>query len=339
MSTQQSRKIAPSRQKAPAQRRRAGARATPGKRRPKVLVTGAAGTLAKQVLARLAGDYDVVGVDFRGSRATHPESVDYEVDFNKRTFEDVFREHDFDAVLHLGRVQSDQLDRGRRFSANVAGTDRLLRLALKYGVGQLLVMSTYHVYGADPHNPSLIDEDFPLRAANLHRALVDAVELENLANIYLYKHPELHITILRPCNIAGPGVANSISRLMAQRVAPCVAGFSPLMQFIHVEDLADAVVLALGRNHPGVYNVAPNDWIAFQDALQLAGCRRLFLPPVPPVLPRAWATLLGGMAFPAYLTDFFKYAVVLDGEKFTRSFGFVPVRGFDAIFGYYRGNK
>ncbi|MDN5862684.1 MAG: SDR family oxidoreductase [Salinisphaera sp.] len=314
----------------------------PGKtvgRLGKLLVTGAAGGLAKHVISRLKGDYRVVGVDFRGTRATHPDSVDYEVDFNKRTFEDVFREHDFDAIIHLGRVQSSDLDRGRRFSSNVVGTDRLLRLALDYGVGQVLVMSTYHVYGADPHNPSLIDEDFPLQAANLHRELVDAVELENLANIYLYKHPQLHVTILRPCNIAGPGVSNSISRLLAQRLAPCLLGFSPLMQFIHVEDLADAVVLALGQNRPGVYNVAPDDWITFQDALLLAGCRRLFLPSVPAVLPRAWAAALGGMAFPAYLTDFFRYAVVIDGGRFARSFGFAPRFGFDEIFGYYRHNR
>ncbi|MEQ8799561.1 MAG: NAD-dependent epimerase/dehydratase family protein, partial [Salinisphaeraceae bacterium] len=217
-------------------------------RRGKVMVTGAAGALAKQVMDRLRGDYDVIGVDFRGLHAMHPESVDYEVDFNKRTFEDVFREHQFDAILHLGRIQSSQLNAGRRFSANVVGTERLFRFALKYGVEQVTVLSTYHVYGAEPNNPSLIDEDFPLQAANLHRELIDAVELENLANIYLYKHPELHMTLLRPCNVAGPGVSNAISRLLAQSVAPCLSGFSPLMQFIHVEDLADAVVCPQGQS-------------------------------------------------------------------------------------------
>lgn len=324
--------------KAPA-KRQPQAPARQAGRRGAVLVTGAAGALAKQVMDRLRGDYDVVGVDFRGTRDTHPESVDYEVDFNKRTFEDVFREHDFDAVLHLGRIQSSQLDRGRRFSSNVVGTDRLFRLALNYGVEQVLVMSTYHVYGADPNNPSLIDEEFPLQAANLHRELVDAVELENLANIYLYKHPALNVAVLRPCNIAGPGVSNSISRLLNQRLAPCLGGFSPLMQFIHVEDLADAVVLALAKNKPGVYNVAPDDWVSFQDALQLAGCRRLFLPSLPPALPRALAGLMRGYAFPAYMAEFFKYAVIIDGSHFARSFGFTPSRGFEEIFGYYRGSK
>jgi len=308
-------------------------------RREKILITGAAGALAKYVIDKLKGEYEIVGVDFRGLKALHPDTVDYEVDFNKRSFEDVFREHNFSAVLHLGRIKISDLDRGRRFSSNVIGTERLLRLALKYGVEQVLVLSTYHVYGADPHNPSLIDEDYPLKAAGYAQELVDAVELENLANIYLYKHPELNITVLRPCNIAGAGINNSISRMLAQPLAPCVGGFSPLMQFIHVEDMASAVVECLYKNIPGVYNVAPDDWIAYQDALQLAGCRRLFLPAVPASLTGTLASMMGRFAPPSYLLTFFKYAVILDPGKFDKTFDFKPVYSFDDIFAHYRAAK
>lgn len=325
-----------SNRKTPAQRR-AGGDAVGRKVRGKILITGAAGALAKHVIDMIKPDYDIVGVDFRGLRREHPDTVDYEVDFNKRTFEDVFREHEFVAVLHLGRLQSSQLDRNRRFSSNVIGTRRLLRLSQKYGVEQVVVLSTFHVYGADPNNPAPIDESYPLQASNLHRELVDAVELDSMTNIYLYKFPELNIHLLRPCNIAGPGVANTLSRLMSQRVAPCLAGFSPVMQFIHVEDMARALVACLNKPQGGVYNVAPDDWITYQDALRMAGCRRLPLPSVPPVWARALTRMLGRNSFPAYLADFFKHAVVLDGQHFARAFDFEPTYGFEDIFSYYRG--
>lgn len=337
-------KKTPAKRKAPT-RRASPSRttATPGMGRlptkPKILITGAAGALAKYVIDNLRVDYRIVGVDFRGLKAMHPDTVDYEVDFNKRSFEDVFREHEFSAVLHLGRIKISDLDRGRRFSSNVIGTERLLRFALKYGVEQVLVLSTYHVYGADANNPSLIDEDFPLKAAAYGQELVDAVELENLANIYLYKHPELNITILRPCNIAGAGINNSMSRMLAQPLAPCVGGFSPLMQFIHVQDMADAVVAALTQNKRGVYNVAPDDWVAYQDALHLAGCRRLFLPSIPPRLTRHLAGLMGRYAPPAYMLDFFKFAVVIDAAKFSKTFDFKPAISYDELFTYYRTAK
>ncbi|MES1923895.1 hypothetical protein T31B1_01190 [Salinisphaera sp. T31B1] len=303
------------------------------------MVTGAAGALAQHVIALLKENYDVVGVEFRGLQTSYPDTVDYVVDFNTRPFEDVFREHGFTAIIHLGRIRFTQSTRGRRYSANVIGTARLLRLALKYGVEQVIALSTFHVYGADARNPSLIDEEYPMRAANLMREVVDAVELENLFNIYLYKHPELNIAILRPCHIAGPGINNEISRMLAQPVAPCLLGFSPLMQFIHVEDMAEAVLRAFERNRPGVYNVAPDDYVAYQDALQLAGCRRLFLPSVPPGLARRAVRALGRYAPPDYLINFFKYAVIIDGSLFARTFDFKPQRSLTELLGHYRGDK
>lgn len=338
---------APARRKTPARRSskrapRNKAKAPRGigsEKRGKVLVTGAAGGLAQHVIAMLKESYDVVGVEFRGLQTDYPDTVDYVVDFNARPFEDVFREHGFTAVIHLGRIRFTQSTRNRRYSANVVGTARLLRLALKYGVEKVVAMSTFHVYGADARNPSLIDEEYPMRAANLMPELVDAVELENLFNIHLYKHPELNITILRPCNIAGPGINNQISQMLEQPVAPCLVGFSPLMQFIHVEDMAAAVVRSFERNHPGVYNVAPDDYVSYQDALQLAGCRRLFLPSVPPALARRAVRALGRYGPPDYMIDFFKYAVVIDGALFARTFDFEPQHSLSDLLGHYRARK
>ena len=308
--------------------------------RGKVMVTGAAGALAQHVIADLIeADYEVIGIEFRGLGDNYPDTVDYVVDFNQRPFEDVFREHDFVGIVHLGRIRFTQSTRGRRYSANVVGTARLLRLARKYGVTKVLALSTYHVYGADAANPSLIDEEYPMRAANLMPEIVDAVELENLFNIQLYKHPELNIVILRPCNIAGPGINNEISRMLGQRIAPCLIGFSPLMQFIHVADMSRAVCTAFEQNHPGVYNVAPDDYVTYQDALVAAGCRRLFLPSVPSGLARRSMRALGRAAPPAYLIDFFKYAVIVDGSLFARTFDFQTTYSLDSLFADYRARK
>src|SRR3546814_4538446 len=103
--------------------------------------------------------------------------------------------------------------------------------------------------------------------------LVDSVELENLAQIFLWKAPELNITILRPCNVLGPGVRNTMSLLLSRSLAPVLLGFSPLMQFLHVDDMAEALVAAFEQNKPGVYNVAPDDYVTYQVAVEKSGCR------------------------------------------------------------------
>ena len=103
--------------------------------RGKVMVTGAAGALAQHVIADLIeADYEVIGIEFRGLGDDYPDTVDYVVDFNQRPFEDVFREHDFVGIVHLGRIRFTQSTRGRRYSANVVGTARLLRLEDKSNI-------------------------------------------------------------------------------------------------------------------------------------------------------------------------------------------------------------
>lgn len=134
------------------------------KRRPHILVTGAAGALAQQVISRLKETCDLVAVDFREQVYLGDDIPSYCIDFNKRVFEDLFRRYQFDGVIHLGRILSSQLTRMRRYNANVLGTQKLLDLSQKYGIRRVIVLSTYHVYGAVAYNPALIDESAPSKA-------------------------------------------------------------------------------------------------------------------------------------------------------------------------------
>ncbi len=305
-----------------------------------VLVTGAAGSLARRVIARLHGQYNVIAVDFRRKVETDAGIPSYKVDTYKRGFEDIFRNHRIDTVIHIGRIFTHEYDRQRRYNANVLGTKKLLDLCRKYAVKQVIIHSTYFVYGASAYNPALLDEDAPLKASEVTQDLVDSVEVESLAQIYMWKYPELHITILRPCNVLGPGVQNSMSLLLSRPLAPVLVGFSPLMQFLHVDDMADAMMVAFEGNQPGIYNVAPDDWVAYQVALKQSGCRRLPVMSIPPMLPKLISSALNWNAFfPPYLINYFKYPVIIDGGLFRKTFDWKPKRSMNDIFSFYRKTK
>ena len=263
----------------------------------------------------------------------------YRVEYNKRGFEDIFRKHKLEAVIHLGRMGLYESTHRNRYNHNVLGTQRLLDLCHKYDVRKVVVLSTYYVYGASPYNPALLTEEAPLKASELTMDLVDSVELENLANIYLWKYPELNITILRPCNISGPGVLNSLSLLLSSKMAPVLMGFSPMMQFIHVEDMAHAVTLAFKQNKPGIYNVSTDDWVSYQEAVTQCGCRRMPIPSIPEGLPKLISKRMNWKGWPPYLVNYYKYPVIIDGSLFNKTFGFKPRRSLDDIFSYYREKK
>ncbi len=303
------------------------------------LITGSGGALARRVIKSLSGSTQLVGVEFRRNMKTTSGVPSYQVDFHKRGFEDVFREHKIDTIIHLGRFEAEESTPESRYNANVVGSQKLFDLAVKYNVSRVIVLSTFYVYGASPYNPALLTETAPLKASGLSKDLVDAVELANLANIFLWKHPELNMTILRPCHIVGPGVRNSMSLLLEQPVAPVLFGFSPMMQFIHIDDMAHAITLAFKKQKRGVFNVAPNDWIAYQDALEAAGCSKIPLPSIPPIIPNTISRLLKLKVFPAFLINFFKYPVIIDGSDFAKNFGFKPKIELDRIFKQYRERK
>lgn len=305
-----------------------------------VLVTGAAGALARRIIARLHGKYRVIAVDFRRKVELDPEIASYKVDLHKRGFEDLFTQHRIDAVIHIGRMFTHESSVGFRYNANVLGTKKLLELCRKYFVKQVIIHSTYFVYGAHPYNPALLDEDSPLKASEITQDLVDSVELENLAQIHMWKYPELNMTILRPCNVLGPGVKNSMSLLLSRPLAPVLAGFSPLMQFLHVDDMADALLLAFEQNKPGIYNVAPDDWVPYQEAVKQCGCQPIPVPSIPPILPKTISNLFKWNAFfPPYLINYFKYPVIIDAKLFRETFGWKPNRSLGEIFTIYRRAK
>lgn len=306
---------------------------------PCILITGAAGALAQQVINRLQGKYRLVVCDSRREVSMPEDIPSYRLGFTKRRFEDLFKEYNFDGVIHLGRIGSNENNREGRYAANVIGSQRLLDLARKYGVKQTLILSTYFVYGAHPYNPAYLTESAPLKAAGITMDLVDSVELENLANIYLWKYPELNITILRPCNIVGPGVNNTFSQLLMQKRVPVLMGYSPMMQFIHLEDMADAIVIAFDKNHAGIYNVAPDDCVPYQVAVKHCGCKTLPIPSLPANMPLWLAKISQKDLLPPHLLDYFKYAATIDGSLFSKTFDFQPRYGLKDIFAHYRNLK
>src|SRR3546814_12374295 len=76
------------------------------------------------------------------------------------------------------------------------------------------------------------------------------------------------------------------------------------MQFLHVDDMADALAAAFEQNKPGVYNVAPDDYVTYQVAVEQSGCRKLPVPSIPPLLPKLISGVLNWNSFfPPYLIN------------------------------------
>src|SRR5438034_302934 len=169
----------------------------------KVLITGIAGGLGRLIAKRLGDYFKVAGVDRSPWEGFPPNVSMHVVDLRKRKFEDVFRIERPAALVHHAFVRHFRSDPRVRHEVNVLGTKRVLEYAIAYGVKRVVVLSSSYVYGALPDNPYYVDEDYPLNVSRTYPEIRDLAEVDTLATAFLWRHPEVVTTILRPVNTLG----------------------------------------------------------------------------------------------------------------------------------------
>lgn len=289
-----------------------------------ILITGVSGGLANLVAYRLADEFKIVGVDVRPRRQPEPfPGKFYQVRYQTRGMAEIFRRHRFRALLHLGRLRNTVSSLKERFDLNVFGTKNLLELCLRHELEQIVVMSTYHVYGAHQHNPMYLSEEHPLRASQIFPQLADAVALDNVVQAFLWRNRRIKTLILRPSNIVGPNINNATCTLMRQKVTPYLWGFNPTLQYVYQNDVAEAIEMTVKSPRWGIYNLAGEGVIPYVRSIEVAGGTPV---PVPHFVayPAVGALSRLGLRFPMHLLDYFKYPTIVSDERFREDFGFKP---------------
>ena len=142
------------------------------------------------------------------------------------------------------------------YDVDVNGTHNVLTAASKAGTQQVLVTSSTFAYGAFPDNPEPLTEDDPVRGVSTFSYARDKTESDRLCQLWAANHPERTMTIVRPCIVFGPARTTTScgsGRSSRSRSTPATRH---LIQFVHEDDLVEAVTaLFLGR-HGGAFNVS-----------------------------------------------------------------------------------
>ncbi|UCE86371.1 MAG: SDR family oxidoreductase [Deltaproteobacteria bacterium] len=302
----------------------------------KVLITGISGAQGRLLARRLAAKCAVLGAD-RHPWPMHPPGVEvHPVDLRKKRFENLLRTERPDAVVHLGFIRHFRTDPGVRHDVNVLGTKQLLDHCTRYGVERLVVVSSGYVYGAFPENPYYMDEDRPLSASRSYPEIRDLVEVDALASAFIWRHPEIRTSVLRPVNVLGPTVHSMIAEYLRLSRVPTMMGFNPMMQFIHEDDLTEAIARTLEDRLRGVFNVVGSGAVPLHTAIRETGGRKLSLPEplFRPLFDRLFG--LGLWPYPAGALDFLKYPVTLSGRRFREACDVRPEYGLEEIFSSFR---
>jgi len=288
----------------------------------KVLITGISGAMGRHVaLELLERGHTVLGID-RRPWPDAPRGVEVcRADTRKRPAEDVFRQQRPDAVIHMATVTHWGASREERYRVNLGGTRAVFDHCHKYGVKQAIFVGRHTVYGAAPDSPLYHTEEDPPMAVSTFPDLADLVAADLYAGSALWRFPEISTAVLRIVYTLGPSATGTLMHFLRGPNVPTVMGFDPLYQFIHEQDAARAIVMAVEHRLRGVYNVAGPRPMPLSLLCKVTGRRSL---PIPDLLYSSAMGRFGLVRLPAGAINHVKYPIVVKSDAFTEATGFTP---------------
>lgn len=294
----------------------------------RVAITGASGYCATGLLDRLEleeGIEAVLAIDVRPPRAERGAKVVFHRHDVSEPMGDLLRDYAIDSVVHLAYLMRPGHDRTASRWVNIGSTANVLKAVEQAGVQRLLYLSSSTVYGAHPDNPPLLTEDAPLRPVKGFQYSEGKVRSEEALDEFVQRNPQVTACVLRACPVMGPGADNFVSRVLSRPFLVAVRGCDPPMQFLHEDDLADALLLCLLGKASGVYNIAGEGGIRWSDMAHSRGRRLISLPAAMlyGLTDATWTLRLQGDS-PACGLDFIRYGWSVSTEKIERDLRFTP---------------
>ncbi|MGV3465831.1 MAG: UDP-glucose 4-epimerase GalE [Heyndrickxia sp.] len=264
-----------------------------------ILVLGGAGYIGSHAVYQLIDQqHEVVVVDNLQTghkKAIHPKATFYEGDIRNREFlRGVFEKEKIDAVIHfaanslVGESMEDPL---KYFDNNVYGTQVLLEMMKEFQVRYIVFSSTAATYGEPEVVP--IHEEMPTKPTNTYGET--KLTMEKMMK-WCEKAFDLKYVSLRYFNVAGARISGEIGEdhtpethlipvvletALGKRKAITVFGEdydtddgTCVRDYIHVEDLIDAHLLALSYLQNGgksdVFNLGSNQGFSVKEIIETA---------------------------------------------------------------------
>ena len=241
----------------------------------KVVVTGASGNVGTGVLRALARqdpNAEVIGVCRRppteGSvyERVRWHAVDLSSPHAAAHLEPALR--GADVVIHLALAVQPVGDEDYLYRANVLGAQAVLTAMVAAGIEQLVYASSLGIYAPGAGEP--VSESWPDTGQQTSTYSRHKVLVERILDQFVLEHPETAVARFRPTVVVqreaaflirslylGPFVPQAVLQLIRNKwlpIVPLPAGIG--LQFVHADDVGDAVVRLMQRRSRGSFNVA-----------------------------------------------------------------------------------
>jgi UDP-glucose 4-epimerase len=293
------------------------------------LITGGSGYIGSRLVELLSRRDDtetIVICDVRPPRVHRPRTEFVKLDVRDReAVRATLERSNADALVHLAFLLDPIHDESLMYDIDVNGTHNVLEAAAEAGTRQVLVTSSAVAYGAFPDNPEPLTEADPVRGVASYSYARDKTESDRLCQLWAERHPDRTMTIVRPCIVLGPNVDNSLVRLWTK--APAAWDFGALdnnVQFVHEDDVVEAISRLLDGRHSGAFNVAGDGLMTYRECAELIDLpiRKIPVKALRALARVSWKARLAEA--PPGQIEFGLYPWIVSNEKLKTTLGWGP---------------
>jgi nucleoside-diphosphate-sugar epimerase len=312
----------------------------------RAFLTGGTGFIGRQVARKLRerGD-DVVALARSAERAAPLRELGCEmVEGDLASVEAIRRGLDgADSAFHVAavyRVGIPKSERKDMWDANVGGTERVLDAAIEAGTGRIVYVSTANVFG-NTHG-KVVDEAYERDQAEGFLSCYDETKYRSHQIARDRIAQGAPVVIVQPTAVYGPGDHSEIGNMIDQtrKGKLRMKAFPELgLVFVHVEDVADGVLLAHDRGQVGESYILGGEKSTMggliEKTAELSGRKapRMTLPPLLAKLSAPLGPVVGpALGFPPNLSEAIRASngvtYFASDDKARRELGYSP-RGLD----------
>lgn len=290
-----------------------------------IAITGINSYFAGTVLPKLEADSEIeriIGIDVTPWKGGFRKVVFHQRDVRDPGIGQILQ--GVDTVMHLAFIVEEIHDKKKTHDININGSINVFKAAAAQRVRKLIYTSSIASYGAHPDNPIGMTEEYP-QVANVDSYYSsDKVEVERYLRDFESEHPDIILTVFRPPVIVGPNLRNVFADFFDRKATLFLRGRDPLVQFLHEEDLGEALHLAVKKELPGVYNIAADGCLTLRKAYEMAGVKLIDVP-------GPWLKRLSNAFFALHLekisqgwVSLMEHPIIVSSEKFKRITGWQP---------------
>ena len=236
-----------------------------------------------------------------------------------------------DTIIHLAHHRGEPKNQVKRRKLNVEGTRELINGAENHPtISKFILKSWMEIYALHSYLPNIIDEHHPLNFSSKSPAWIqERLEADQVA-VDRIGSTKLKMVVLRCSDCLCAHAGSQLFNFLKSPVCFRPMGFDPMVNVLSLQDLLEAIKLAVLSNKKGVYTIPGLDTLPLSQVIKKVNRKSV---PIPGPIIYGFDHLMDSLKMGGFSYNLnyrrFHFSGVLNGGNAAKNLGYCPQHPID----------